>query len=63
MGQPLQPDECVAVEDSRWGLQSARAAGLHTVAVTHTYPPASLSEAEFVIAHLDALDLVLLRQF
>ena len=63
IGQPLRPDECVAVEDSRWGLQSARAAGLHTVAVTHTYPAASLSEAEFVIANLDALDLTFLRHF
>ena len=63
MGEPLQPDECGAVEDSRWGLQSARAAGLHTVAVTNTYAAASLSEAEIIIANLDALDLPLLRQF
>jgi len=29
--------ECVAVEDSPWGLQSARAAGFRTVAVAQTY--------------------------
>ena len=28
--RPLEPRECVAIEDSRWGLESARAAGLRT---------------------------------
>lgn len=46
---------CVAVEDSRWGLLSARAAGLHTVAVTHTYGPEELSDADAIIEHLDLL--------
>ena len=34
---PLRPADCVAIEDSPWGLESARAAGLLTVGVTHTY--------------------------
>jgi len=32
-GGPVAAAECVAVEDSPWGLQSARAAGFRTVAV------------------------------
>ncbi len=36
---------CVAIEDSRWGLESARAAGMRTIAVTHTYPRAALTGA------------------
>ena len=60
VGQPLAPIECAAVEDSRWGLESARAAGLHTIAVTHTYPAAELGSADLVIATLDALDLATL---
>jgi beta-phosphoglucomutase len=56
-GAPLSPADCVAIEDSRWGLESARAAGLHTIAVTHTYPADSLAEADLVISSLDALDL------
>jgi beta-phosphoglucomutase-like phosphatase (HAD superfamily) len=52
---PLAPGECVAVEDSRWGLESARAAGLKTVAVTHTYAASELSQADLVIDHLDRL--------
>jgi len=46
---------CVAIEDSHWGLQSARAAGMHTIAITHTYPRASLTEADAIIDSLDEL--------
>jgi HAD superfamily hydrolase (TIGR01509 family) len=57
----LRSAECVAVEDSRWGLESARAAGLRTVAVTHTYraellaPSADLVVASLETLHADAL--------
>jgi beta-phosphoglucomutase len=54
-GLSLQPGECVAVEDSRWGLQSAKTAGLHTIAITHSYPAAELTGAELVIHHLSEL--------
>jgi beta-phosphoglucomutase len=54
-GRSIEAGECVAVEDSRWGLLSAKGAGLHTVAVTHSYPAAELEEADTVIDHLDQL--------
>jgi beta-phosphoglucomutase len=60
LGQSLAPCDCVAVEDSRWGLESARAAGLRTIAVTHTYPAAALGGADLVITDLDGLDLTAL---
>jgi beta-phosphoglucomutase-like phosphatase (HAD superfamily) len=48
----------VAVEDSRWGLESARAAGLRTVAVTNTYAADALTaHAELVVAGLATLRL------
>jgi len=53
---PLLARECVALEDSLWGLQSARAAGLRTVAVAHTYPASALA-ADLVIDSVDQLDL------
>ncbi|HUR33357.1 MAG TPA: HAD family phosphatase [Vicinamibacterales bacterium] len=57
----LAPAECVAIEDSRWGLLSARAAGLRTVAITHTYPSAALADvADAVIDHLDRFTPALL---
>ena len=50
----LASAECVAIEDSRWGLSSARSAGLRTVAITHTYPASALVDAaDIVIPHLD----------
>ena len=55
-GQVLTPADCVAVEDSHWGLESARAAGLRTVAVTHTYSASDLQTADLVVESLDALD-------
>jgi len=58
---PLRAADCIAIEDSHWGLESARAAGLRTVAVTNTYPADELS-ADLTIASLDALDLGLVAR-
>jgi beta-phosphoglucomutase len=58
----LRPADCVAVEDSRWGLESARTAGLRTVGVTSSYDAAELSLADLIIPSLAALDLSRLRQ-
>jgi beta-phosphoglucomutase len=60
-GGQLRSSDCVAVEDSHWGLESARAAGLHTVAVTNTYGPGELA-ADLTIASLEAMDLDLLAR-
>ncbi len=57
----LEARDCVAIEDSRWGLDSARAAGLRTVAVTQTYHAESL-RADLVIPTIAALDLHLLAE-
>ena len=54
---PLSAGECIAVEDSHWGIRSARAAGLTVVAVAHTYPAAALGEADLVLDSIAALDL------
>jgi beta-phosphoglucomutase-like phosphatase (HAD superfamily) len=60
-GGRLAASECVAIEDSRWGLESARAAGLRTVAVTQTYEASVLaSAADLVIDSLESLDLTAL---
>jgi beta-phosphoglucomutase len=56
-GTTVTPRDCVAIEDSGWGLQSARAAGLRTVAVTTSYPASKLSSADLVITSLHELTL------
>lgn len=45
--------ECLAIEDSRWGIESARSAGLRCVAITHTYARDELSMADAVVESLD----------
>jgi beta-phosphoglucomutase len=54
-GTPLDPRRCVAIEDSRWGLESARGAGLRCVGVTNSYPADELTGAELVVGGLQAL--------
>lgn len=56
-GPHLRGAECVAIEDSVWGLASARAAGFKTVGVAHTYEASTLTGADLVIGALDALDV------
>jgi len=63
IGWTLAPCECVAVEDSRWGLESAHAAGLRTIGITHSYPATTLGAAELVIENLDALTVATVRGF
>ena len=59
---PLAARDCAAIEDSRWGLESARAAGLHTVAVAHTYDARELGAADLIIPTLLAFDLETLER-
>ena len=56
-GIALDPRRCVAIEDSRWGLESARGAGLRCVGVTNSYPADELVGAELVVNGLQALTL------
>jgi beta-phosphoglucomutase len=58
----VAPAACVAIEDSHWGLQSARAAGMRTIAVTHTYPRDTLGEADAIVDSLDEITVELVRR-
>ena len=51
----VMPSECLAIEDSHWGVESAKAAGLWCVAITNTYPRDQLALADRVIDSLDEL--------
>src|SRR5918995_527900 len=56
-GRELDPRRSVAIEDSRWGLESARGAGLRCVGVTNSYKPDELPGAELIVSGLDTLTL------
>jgi beta-phosphoglucomutase len=53
--KPLVPMNCVAIEDTRAGIHSAGSAGLVVIAVTNSFSPAELSEADNVISSLSEL--------
>jgi beta-phosphoglucomutase len=53
----IEPEECVVIEDSHWGLEAAKAAGMRTVAITNTYAAEHLKPADKVIEHLAELTL------
>jgi beta-phosphoglucomutase len=57
----VQPDSCVAIEDSRWGIESAKAAGLWCIGITHTYPVSELLKADTIVSSLDELTPELIR--
>lgn len=59
-GRALDPTKVVAIEDSRLGLQSARAAGLRTVGLTTSYTGDQLPEAERLAPDIAHVTLALL---
>lgn len=61
-GRPLDRRRCVAIEDSMWGLESARGAGLRCVGVTTSYGAAELTCAELVVDGLRTLTIPMLDE-
>ena len=57
MKKSIKPENCVVIEDSHWGLEAAKAAGMRAVAITNTYAAEHLKPADKVIAHLNDLSL------
>ena len=58
----LAPSACVAIEDSRWGIESAKSAGMKCVGITNTYPASELATADHVIESLDEFTEALIRK-
>jgi beta-phosphoglucomutase len=59
---PIAAKECIVIEDSYWGLQAARDAGMHTIAITNSYDAEQLSLAEKIVSHLNELTIDDLQQ-
>jgi beta-phosphoglucomutase len=57
----VPPAACLAIEDSRWGIESAKAAGLQCVGITTTYPASELTTADRVIDSLEQFNLSLIQ--
>jgi len=48
----LLPDECLAIEDSPWGIEAAKSAGTKCLAVLTSYPEERLTKADLIIPNL-----------
>jgi beta-phosphoglucomutase-like phosphatase (HAD superfamily) len=55
--QPINPQDCIVIEDSHWGLEAARAAGMHPIAVTNSYSADQLKPSDRTVANLNQLTL------
>ena len=51
-GKPLDAAKVVAVEDTPAGIESARGAGMKTLAVTNSYPADALAAADRIVTSL-----------
>ncbi len=59
---PITANQCVVIEDSHWGLEAAKAAGMHTIAVTNSYDAEQLGMAEKIVNQLNELSIDDLQQ-
>lgn len=57
----IDSSECIAIEDTPAGITSAHGAGLKVVAVSNSYEPARLCDAETVVSSLSLLTLEQMR--
>ncbi len=54
---PIQPGECLVIEDSVGGIQGARAAGMLCLAVSNSYPREMLKPANRIVDSLEDIDV------
>lgn len=59
----LQPDQCLAIEDTVAGIESAREAGLHTLGMTTTTNEAALHRAHRVVKNFEGLTVSQLQEW
>lgn len=58
----VDPKACIVIEDSHWGLTSAKDAGMQTIGVTTTYPRSALHAADLIVDSLDEVTAEMLRR-
>ena len=58
---PIQPRECLVIEDAIGGVEGARAAGMRCMAVSNSYARAQLMAADRIVGSLEEVELDSLR--
>ena len=59
--EQISANQCIVIEDSLWGLQAAKAAKMHSIAVTNSYDAEQLQLAERIVDKLSDLSMDDLR--
>lgn len=57
LGPRIQPDECLVIEDSVAGVRAAKSAGMQCLAVTNSYTPEKLAQADWIVPSLIDFDV------
>ena len=60
--EPIQPGQCVVIEDSKEGVRGARRAGMQCLAVTNSHPANLLTEASATVESLESVELSFLQK-
>jgi beta-phosphoglucomutase len=60
--EQISADQCIVIEDSLWGLRAAKAAKMHSIAVTNSYDAEQLQLAEKIVDKLSDLSMEDLQQ-
>jgi HAD superfamily hydrolase (TIGR01509 family) len=53
---PIQPSECLVIEDSIAGIEAARRAGMRCLAITNSYSAGELAQADWIVMSLAECD-------
>ncbi len=53
--EKILPYECLVIEDSIHGIKAAHSAGMKCLAVTNSYPPEKLSQADMIVSSLEGI--------
>lgn len=61
LGREIHPSACGVCEDSPAGISAAKAAGMKVVAITNSYPPEQLAEADRIVRSLEEASLETMR--
>ena len=57
----LPPTRCIAIEDAPNGIKAAKDACMKCIAVTNTFPPDMLKQADRIVSSLEEMDLDYLK--
>ncbi len=54
---PISAKQCIVIEDSHWGITSAKRAGMPVIGVTNSYTAGELKDADMIIKSLRRLKI------